>query len=78
MTAPPGFVGEPVWELVRHHGRLVAGEREFKNTRFFELRLWTGDNGDVPTKKGVTLPPGEVERLAAALAAYAARLPEEP
>ncbi len=69
----PGFVGQPVWELAKHDGRLVAGEREFKGTRFFELRLWGGEDGTQPTKKGVTLPPGEVESLARALTAYAAQ-----
>lgn len=74
MSALPGFTGEPVWELARHDGRLVAGEREFKGTRFFELRLWSGEDGTQPTKKGVTLPPSAVESLAQALAAYAAQI----
>lgn len=74
MSALPGFTSEPVWELERHNGRLVAGEREFKGTRFFELRLWGGEGGSQPTQKGVTLPTSEVENLARALTAYAAEL----
>ncbi len=68
----PGFTAPPVWELVKRDGVLVAGEREYKDARFFELRLWAGD-GDTPTGKGVTLPCEAVESLARAMLAYADR-----
>lgn len=74
MSAPDGFTGPPVWTLPRRDGVLIAGEREYKGTRFFEMRLWAGD-GDKPTGKGITMPPEAVAELAAALAAYAASLP---
>ena len=70
----PGFTGEPDWELARYEGNLVAGERTFHGKRFFELRLWAGEHGDKPTKKGVTLPPENVRDLAIALMSYADRL----
>ena len=73
MSAPNGFSGPPVWELEKRDGRLIAGEREFKGTRFFELRLWAGE-GTTPTGKGITMPCEAVAGLAEALAAYAANL----
>lgn len=71
MSALPGFTDAPVWELARFDGRLIAGEREFRGKRFFELRLWAGEHGDKPTPKGVTLPPEHVRGLADALLSYA-------
>ena len=73
MNAPPGFTGPPVWELARRDGVFRAGEREYKGARFFELRLWAGDDGDKPTGKGATLPCEAVRSLADALLAYADR-----
>lgn len=67
MSALPGFTRPPVWELAKQDGRLVAGEREYKGNRFFELRLWAGEHGDKATKKGVTLPIEAVSELARAL-----------
>lgn len=74
MSVRPGFSDEPVWELARFDGKLIAGERKFHGRRFFELRLWAGEQGDTPTKKGVTLPPENVRDLANALLSYADRL----
>ncbi len=74
MSELPGFTAPPVWELVKYDGRLVAGEREFKGRRFFELRLWAGEHGDTATGKGVTLPIEAVPDLARALTAYAATI----
>ena len=71
MNLRPGFSDKPVWELARFDGKLIAGEREFHGKRFFELRLWAGESGDKPTRKGVTLPPEYVRELADALLAYA-------
>ncbi|MCK0098453.1 transcriptional coactivator p15/PC4 family protein [Qipengyuania sp. S6317L1] len=71
MSELPGFTSPPVWELDKHDGRLVAGEREYKGRLFFELRLWAGQHGDKATAKGVTLPVESVEGLANALTAYA-------
>lgn len=71
MSARPGFTAPPVWELAKHDGRLVAGEREFKGQRFFELRLWAGVDGATATRKGVTMPVESVRGLADALLAYA-------
>ena len=68
----PGFTAPPVWELAKRDGVLVAGEREYKDARFFELRLWAGE-GDKPTGKGVTLPCEAVRGLGDALLAYASR-----
>ena len=69
MAAPTeAFIRPPIWELPRRHGMLVAGEREFRGSRFFELRLWTDDGK--PTRKGITMPPEAVEGLARALLAY--------
>ena len=68
----PGFDAPPVWELVKREGVLVAGEREYKAVRFFELRLWAGE-GDKPTGKGVTLPCEAVRSLGESLLAYADR-----
>lgn len=70
----PGFIGDPVWELTRYDGTLVAGERQYQGKRFFELRLWAGEDGNKPTKKGVTLPVKSVRDLAIALLSYAERL----
>jgi hypothetical protein len=77
VSMPDGFTGPPVWELEKRGGRLLAGEREYKGSRFFELRLWAGD-GDKPTGKGVTMPCDAVAGLAEALAAYSASLPKSP
>ena len=74
MSARPGFTGGTVWELARPKGTLVAGEREFKGNRFFEVRLWAGEHGETPTGKGVTSPPGDVRGLADALTYYADKL----
>lgn len=71
MSELPGFTAPPVWELDKHGGRLVAGEREFKGRRFFELRFWADDKA---TKKGVTMPVDSVCDLARALTAYAATI----
>ncbi|ANU08453.1 transcriptional coactivator p15/PC4 family protein [Paraurantiacibacter namhicola] len=73
MSGLPGFTDAPVWELARFDGRLIAGEREFRGKRFFELRLWAGEHGDKPTQKGVTLPTEQVRALADALQSYADR-----
>ena len=70
MSARDGFTAPPVWELAKHDGRLIAGEREYKGRSFFELRLWTGEHGDKATHKGVTMPLDAVADLARALAAY--------
>ena len=72
MADFPGFTAPPVWQLQKHDGKLVAGEREFKGRRFFELRLWAGESCDKATKKGVTMPLEAVPGLANALAAYVA------
>jgi len=66
----PGFTAPPVWELAKREGVLVAGEREYKAARFFELRLWAGE-GDKPTGKGITLPCEAVRSLGESLLAYA-------
>lgn len=71
MIELPGFTAPPVWELPKHDGRLVAGEREYKGRQFFELRLWAGQHGDKATGKGVTMPLESVADLARALTAYA-------
>ena len=77
MSGLPGFTRAPVWEHPKRDGRLVAGEREFKGAQFFELRIWTGENGDKATQKGVTMPLDAVPDLARALTAYVAdRAPE--
>ena len=70
MTAPTFVVG-PIWTLEKRGGVVLAGEREYKGSRFFELRQWAGD-GTVPTKHGVTIPPDEVEALARAMLDYTA------
>ncbi|MHA6334063.1 transcriptional coactivator p15/PC4 family protein [Qipengyuania sp. CAU 1752] len=72
-----GFVGEPVWQLPKRGGLVLAGERSFKGESFFELRWWA-DGGAIPTGKGVTLPTDEVASLAKALADYAASRGEMP
>ena len=74
ICLPPGFTRPPVWELAKRDGLLIAGEREFKGARFFELRLWASD-GAKPTAKGVTMPVEAVAALARALTVYAATLP---
>lgn len=71
MTLLPGFTAPPVWEFAKHGGRLIAGERKYKNQLFFELRYWADDKA---TKKGVTLPVEAVADLARALTAYAASI----
>ena len=71
---PPGFTRAPIWELAKRDGLIRVGEREFKGTRFCDVRLWTSD-GATPTGKGVTLPVEDVAGLARALTAYAATLP---
>lgn len=68
----PGFTAPPVWELPKREGILVAGEREYRDATYFELRLWAGE-GETPTGKGVTLPCEAVRSLADALLAYADR-----
>ncbi len=57
-------------KFAKRGGLILAGERSFKGETFFELRWWA-DGGNIPTGKGVTIPPGEVAALAAALSAYA-------
>ena len=74
VSAPPGFTRPPVWKLPKRDGLLIAGEREFKGARFFELRLWASDGAN-PTAKGVTMPVEAVAALARALTVYAATLP---
>lgn len=69
-----GFTRPPIWQYPKRQGVILAGEREYKGARFFELRFWA-DGGSKPTKQGVTIPPEEVGDLAKALAAYAAKLP---
>ena len=68
----PGFTGLPVWELPKRDWVLVAGEREYRGSIFFELRIWAGD-GTTPTTKGVTFPCEAVRSLADALLVYADR-----
>ena len=76
---PPGYSRKPVWELHKRDGRLLAGEREFRGSTFFEIRLWAGSDEVKATPKGVTMPPGAVAGLAEALRRYAAGMPpDEP
>jgi hypothetical protein len=69
----PGFIGPPIWTLDKRQGQIIAVEREYQGSRFFELRFWA-DGGTKPTKQGVTFPPGEVASLAKALTAYASSI----
>lgn len=78
MSELPGFTAQPIWELQKHDGRLVAGEREYKGRQFFELRLWAGQHGDKATGKGVTLPIERVGELGRALTAYAEQKAHRP
>ncbi|MBY4636822.1 transcriptional coactivator p15/PC4 family protein [Sphingopyxis sp. XHP0097] len=73
MSLPDGFTRPPIWTFAKREGLLIAGEREFKGSRFFELRLWAGE-GETPTGKGITMPCDKVAECAAALAAYASSL----
>lgn len=72
-----GFTSPPIWKFAKRGGLILAGERSFKGETFFELRWWA-DGGNIPTGKGVTIPPGEVAALAAALSAYAESRENEP
>ena len=74
MNAPDFVVG-PVWSLDKRGGKVLAGEREYKGARFFEVRHWASE-GTVATKHGVTIPPGEVASLGHALLNYAKSLSE--
>lgn len=74
MSARPGCVGAPIWELAKPGGRLIVAVREFKGARFIDLRLWAGERGDTATKKGVTIPLSDARHLADALLAQADRL----
>ncbi len=76
MNISDSFTGPPVWTLERRGGVLIAGQRRYKGTDFFEIRLWV-DEGSTATNKGVTMPPDAVAGLAEALAAYAAKLPDK-
>lgn len=73
MVNRPGFNSQPVWELSKYGGVVVAGERTFKGKAFFELRFWSGERGEKATHKGVTIPIGAVADLAEALTLYASR-----
>lgn len=66
MVDRPGFTAPPVWEYRKHGGLIVAGAREYKGQRFFEVRYWTGEHGDKATHKGVTVPIEAVPDLARA------------
>lgn len=69
----PDFTRPPIWEHEKHSSRLIAGEREFKGTRFLDLREWAGA-GEIATRKGITIPLDAVPEFAQALTAYAATL----
>ena len=71
----PDFVVGPVWSLDKRGGKVLAGEREYKGARFFEVRHWASE-GTIATKHGVTIPPGEVASLGHALLNYAKSLSE--
>ncbi len=72
MSAPEDSTAPAVWTLDKGRERVIAREREFKGTRFFDLRLWVNE-GETPTSKGVTIPCEAVGELAMALASYAKR-----
>ena len=60
-------IGEPAWQYRKRNAFIFAGVKEYKGSRFFEIREWT-DGADIkPTPKGVTMPPDAVESLHAAL-----------
>ena len=66
----PGFVVGPICSIDKRGNKVLAGEREYRGSRFFEVREWASD-GTVPTKHGVTIPLHAVEALARAMLDYA-------
>ena len=70
MTGP-NYIGGPVWQYRKARATIMAGEREFKGKRFFELREWLEGQPMTATGKGVTLPDNKaVKSLYAALGEY--------
>jgi hypothetical protein len=62
----------PAWRHRKARAILLAGEREFKGTRFFEVREWLDSDPLKATGKGVTIPLDAVESLYQALGNYLA------
>lgn len=63
MTGPD-YIGGPLWEHRRRNEIRLAGPREFRGAKFFDIRCWhdQGDGQLVPGK-GVTIPLDAVEGL---------------
>jgi Transcriptional Coactivator p15 (PC4) len=64
----PDYIGGPIWQHAKRGKIVMAGYREYKGKRFFEVREWA-ESGDglVATGKGATWPPEAVASLIEAL-----------
>ena len=60
-------IGKPAWQYSKRNAFLFAGIKEYKGSRFFEIREWANGEDLKPTSKGVTMPPDAVESLHCAL-----------
>ena len=60
-------IGEPAWQYRKRNGFIFAGMKDYKGSRFFEIREWTDGAEIKPTRKGITMPPDAVVSLHAAL-----------
>ena len=68
----PDHIGEPAWHYGKWNIFIFAGIKEYRGSRFFEIREWT-DGVDVkPTQKGVAMPPNAVACLYSALGEWLA------
>jgi hypothetical protein len=64
----PDYIGGPIWQHAKRGKVIMAGYREFKGKRFFEVREWAGSGDElIATAKGATFPPEAVSSLIEAL-----------
>ena len=68
----PDHIGGPVWRHRKARAILLAGEREFKGKRFFEVREWLDGDPMTATSKGVTIPLDAVESFYQGMGDYLA------
>jgi hypothetical protein len=66
----PDHIDGPVWNYRKARVILLAGEREYKGKRFFEVREWLDSDPMTATGKGVTIPLDAVESLYQAMGDY--------
>jgi hypothetical protein len=67
----PDYIDGPIWQHAKRGKIIMAGYREYKGKRFFEVREWAESGNElIATAKGATFPPEAVPSLIDALSQH--------